>query len=196
MLFVDGNSTDNTVKVLKENHFKVITSKVTGRGAQLSFGASNVASSYEFLLFLHVDTKLPDSFELEIMKSAKTSKWGHFDVRLDSNKFIYKIIQFMMNIRSRITGIATGDQAIFVNKDEFMKHAEAMIEHPIMEDIYLSKKLKDKFGKGAVIKKPVVTSVRYWRKKGPIKTIIKMWKFRLLYFLGVSPNSLYERYYK
>ena len=196
VIFVDGNSSDNTVQTLKDNHHKVITSPISGRGAQLSFGASNLNELIELILFLHVDTKLPDKFESMIRKQSKLDYWGRFNIRLDSNKVIFKIIQLMMNIRSKVTGIATGDQAIFVTKNEFMNHLDNMIEHPLMEDIYLSKALKSRLGRGIIIKEPVTTSIRYWEKNGIFTTMVKMWKFRILYYFGASPKQLYQRYYK
>jgi rSAM/selenodomain-associated transferase 2 len=196
VLFVDGSSSDRTVQTLKDNNHKLITSPIQGRGAQLSFGASNVDDSTEILLFLHIDTKLPLGFESMIIKQAKLDYWGRFNVRLDSNRLIYKLIQIMMNLRSRVTGIATGDQAIFVTKKEFMNHVDNMIEHPLMEDIYLSKALKSRLGRGHIIKDSVTTSVRNWEKKGIFKTIVKMWKYRLMYFFGASPQQLYQHYYK
>ena len=196
LLFVDGNSTDSTVNILKENNFNVIKSPLTGRGGQISYGASNLNNNSEFLLFLHIDTLLPKDFYNEVNKYMEDYHWGFFRIKLNSNKLIFKIIQYMMNCRSQITSIATGDQAIFVRKNEFMNHIDAMNEHPIMEDIYLSKIFKNTIGNGAIIKIPVITSVRYWQNKGPVKTILKMWKFRFLYFIGASPKSLYVKYYK
>ena len=196
VLFVDGASSDATVQTLKDNHHQVITSPICGRGAQLSFGVSNANDLAELILFLHIDTKLPQGFESMISRQSHMDYWGRFNVRLDSDKAIFKFIQFLMNIRSKITGIATGDQAIFVTKNELMNHVDEMIEHPLMEDIYLSKVLKSKLGRGQIIKKPVTTSVRYWENSGIISTVIKMWKYRLLYFFGASPKQLYRSYYK
>ncbi|MFK7793755.1 MAG: TIGR04283 family arsenosugar biosynthesis glycosyltransferase [Gammaproteobacteria bacterium] len=196
VIFVDGNSSDSTVQTLKESHLQVITSPIRGRGAQLSFGGSNTTNTTELILFLHIDTKLPQDFDSMIARQSEFDYWGRFNVKLDSNKVIYKIIQFMMNARSKITGIATGDQAIFVSKSEFMEHIDEMIEHPLMEDIYLSKVLKSRLGRGQIIKQPVTTSVRYWENSGIISTMIKMWTYRAMYFFGVSPKQLYQRYYK
>lgn len=196
IIFVDGNSSDQTVQLLKDNQLKVITSPKRGRGAQLSYGGSNVDECTDLLLFLHIDTKLPDGFELKIHQSTDLDYWGRFDVKLDSDKTIFRIIQLMMNFRAKVTGIATGDQAIYVTKNEFMTHADNMIERPLMEDIYLSKALKASLGRGNITKDPVITSVRYWENNGIIKTIAKMWKYRLMYFFGASPQDLYQRYYK
>lgn len=196
VIFVDGSSSDDTVEILKRNHHNVITSPIRGRGAQLSLGTTNTNENVEVILFLHVDTKLPEGFESMILKQTHQDYWGHFDIKLDSNKFIFKVIQIMMNLRAKLTGIATGDQSIFVTRKELMNHLERLTEHPLMEDIYLSKALNTRLGRGYIIKQPVTTSVRYWQQGGIVSTIIKMWTYRLLYFFGASPNYLYQRYYK
>jgi rSAM/selenodomain-associated transferase 2 len=196
VIFVDGNSTDKTVNILESNNLKVVSSPVCGRGAQLSLGAANVDEDIDVILFLHIDTKLPEGFESMILVQTHRDYWGRFDIKLDSTKFIFKVIQLMMNVRAKLTGIATGDQSIFVTRKELMNHLDKLTEHPLMEDIYLSKALNSRLGRGHVIKEPVTTSVRYWEKAGIISTIMKMWTYRLLYFFGVSPNYLYQRYYK
>ncbi len=196
LLFVDGNSSDSTVQLLQDNQFKVITSSVRGRGAQISLGGSNAGKSTELILFLHIDTRLPQNFESMILRQTDNNYWGRFDVKLDSDKAMFKIIEWMMNKRAQLTGIATGDQAIFVSKNEFIRLAGNIAEYPLMEDIYLSKMLKKRLGRGIIIKSPVTTSVRYWEINGVFSTILKMWKYRLMYFFGVSPAKLYQRYYK
>ena len=195
LIFVDGGSKDCTVSLLKNNNQNVITSPYVGRGAQLSFGAENTNKFSKYLLFLHVDSRLPDNFMELINDHLNNHEWGRFNTKLDSNKFICKVITCSMNLRSHITGIATGDQAIFVAKNSYLEHINAMKNHPIMEDIYLSKILKKKHGYPAVIKSHVTTSARYWLKNGIMRTIIRMWKFRLLYFFGASPKKLYKLYY-
>ena len=196
VVFVDGNSTDNTVQILEKNKLKIVTSPRKGRGAQLAYGASHLNNTVEVILFLHIDTTLPEGFESMILEHSKTDYWGWFNIKLGSEKTIFKIIQFMMNLRSKLTGIATGDQAIYVTKNEFMNHLEEMNKHPLMEDIYLSKALNSSLGRGYTQKQSVSTSVRYWESRGIITTILKMWKYRSLYFFGTPPNQLYQQYYK
>ncbi len=178
LIFVDGGSKDATVTLLKKSNHTVITSPQAGRGAQLSFGASKASNDY--LLFLHIDTQLPEDFVKFIEPLLQSYTWGHFTVKLDSTKFILNVIGYFMNLRSQLTGIATGDQALFVDKNAFLEHLDDMMKHPIMEDIYLSTVLKKDHGKPAIIKSPVITSARYWQKNGIVKSIFKMWKFRLL----------------
>ena len=195
ILFVDGNSKDGSEQILKKNDFEVIKSRIKGRGAQMSFGAVNANSQCEILLFLHIDTRLPDNFNELIVNALKEHAWGRFEIKLNSNRLIFKVIQFQMNLRSKITSIVTGDQSIYVKKDIFLKYADEMKNHPLMEDIYLSKVLKKHYGHAKIINQPVTTSVRYWLKHGIIQTIIRMWVYRLLYFFGVSPQKLYQIYY-
>ena len=100
-----------------------------------------------------------------------------------------------MIARSTLSNIATGDQTIFVKKDTFMRCIDGVKSHPIMEDIYMSKYFKKHYGRPCIIHDPVATSTRYWEKHGVTKSIIKMWQFRLLYFLGMTPDELYRLYY-
>ena len=195
VLFIDGHSSDNTVDLLRSNHLKVLTSPFTGRGAQLACGISHLNDYCDVVLMLHIDTQLPESFKHDVTQAMKQNAWGHFDVCFNSNALLFKIIQTMMNWRSRITGIATGDQAIFVSKSTLKVYVNELSNHPLMEDIYLSKMLKKKFGRGTTIQKPVITSTRYWQKNGVFKAVIRMWKFRFLYSMGTSPKELFRRYY-
>lgn len=196
IVFVDGNSTDASKQILKENGFNVITSPLIGRGAQLSYVASKVGNECEILLFLHIDTKLPEDFNLLITNALKNSVWGRFDVELDCDNPIFKLIQFMVNLRAKVTGIVTGDQTIFVRKSMFIPYSNDVSTHSLMEDIFLSKVLKKNYGRAFIIKSPVITSARYWINHGVTKTILRMWWYRLLFWLGVSPQKLYNMYYK
>jgi len=195
ILFVDGNSIDGSEQILKKNNFEVIKSHSKGRGEQLSFGAVNANNQCEILLFLHIDTRLPDNFSELIVNALKEHAWGRFDIKLNSNRLVFKVIQFHMNLRSKITSIVTGDQSIYVKKEIFLKYADEMKNHPLMEDVYLSKVLKKHYGRAKIINQPVTTSVRCWLQRGVIQTIIRMWVYRLLYFIGVSPKKLYQLYY-
>ncbi len=196
VIFVDGNSCDNSADLLADNDFNVVTTSVTGRGAQLCAGVRQLPSECRAVIFLHVDTRLPDNFDYMIKSALNQSVWGHFTVKLDSDRLRLRIIQLMMNLRSKISGIATGDQAIFVDRSIVTDYLADLEQHPLMEDIYLSKTLKNNHGPASVINQPVITSPRYWIKNGILKSVLKMWKFRLLYYFGHSPRSLYQQYYK
>jgi rSAM/selenodomain-associated transferase 2 len=193
VIVVDGGSIDNTVDIAKKKGVMLLSSQ-KGRGCQMNKGAE--AANGDMLLFLHADTKLPDNAILEINKVMKApeSIGGRFDVGFDDDRFVFKLIAFLMNWRSRLTGIFTGDQAVFIRKNIF-KDIGGYLEIPLMEDIALSKKMK-KRGKTACINDCIITSARKWKEEGIIKTILLMWFLRLLYFFKISPIFLSRIYYR
>ena len=195
VIFVDGGSTDETVSILKKQRIRVYQCQTPGRGAQLNTGAHNLPSDTDIILFLHMDTELPENFLHLIGRQALTHHWGHFKVRLDSKKPVFRLIEFMMNLRARWSGIATGDQAIYVNKGVYLQFIYDLAEYPIMEDIHLSRSLKKIYGYPAVLPACVKTSSRYWQNKGIIRAILKMWLLRFLFFIGVPARKLYSLYY-
>jgi rSAM/selenodomain-associated transferase 2 len=193
LIFVDGNSADKTVEILQQHHFTVLKSTLTSRGAQLSLGAKR--AKHDILLFHHFDSVLPNKALELIDDSLRFKNWGRFNIKINDPARIFRIIETMMNWRSEITSIATGDQAIFAKRDIYKKNVTQLETLPIMEDIYLSKQLK-KSGKPIAIKDAVLTSSRYWRKNGILKSIIMMWMFRLLNYFGASPKMIYKYYYR
>ena len=195
LIFVDGGSNDDSISILKSNGHKVVISQQKGRGMQIALGVEHSPTKSKYLLFLHIDTKLPSNYDTQVRDAFEHSDWGFFNIKLDSSKIIFRIIEKLMNIRSSVTNIATGDQTIFVRKANFMECIDEVKGHPIMEDIYMSNYFKKQIGKAYVIKDHVTTSTRYWNKHGAIITILKMWKFRMLYYIGTSPIDLYRRYY-
>jgi rSAM/selenodomain-associated transferase 2 len=190
IIVVDGGSVDNSLMLAHEGADTVLVSK-TGRALQMNSGAS--AASGDVLLFLHADTVLPENAAQMILSiNHGINFWGRFDVRLSSNKMIFRLIEWLMNLRSRLTAIATGDQAIFVERVLFEK-VGGFPEIVLMEDIAFSKQLK-KLSRPACLKQKVITSSRRWENKGIVATVLLMWKLRLYYFLGVSPNKLSQLY--
>lgn len=197
IVFIDGGSVDGTseliqdwIQRLNKNECAAcarLIHSVRGRALQMNAGASAAAS--DILLFLHADTRLPDRAVTVIRKAiARGYVWGRFDIQLDNPRFIYRVIESMMNWRSALTGIATGDQTIFVRRDVFtMLGGYPRIA--LMEDIALCKRL-NWIGKPALLKNPAVTSTRRWRRYGVIRTVLLMWLLRLLYWMGVSPGRL------
>ncbi len=147
------------------------------------------------LLFLHADTILPAEADLLISDALASGDhhWGRFDVTLDKDKFIYRVISSAMNLRSAFSGIATGDQAIFVRKKLF-EDVGLFDRIPLMEDVALSKKLL-RHTRPYCLKQTVKTSSRRWESEGIWRTIFLMWRLRFLYFLGVRPEKLVEHYY-
>jgi len=137
----------------------------------------------DILLFLHADTRLPGNFVLE------NHVWGRFDVRIEGRHWLLPVVAWSMNLRSRLTGIATGDQAIFVRRDAFPGFPEL----PLMEDVAFSKLMKRR-SPPACLREKVTTSGRRWESRGVVRTIVLMWWLRLLFFLGISPDKLARRY--
>ncbi len=193
IIVVDGGSIDNTVGIVKKKGVTLLSSQ-KGRGCQMNRGAE--IAKGDTLLFLHADTTLPENAITRIEETMKNHKsiGGRFDVRFNDNRFIFKLIAFLMNRRSRLTGIFTGDQAIFIRKNIF-KDIGGYLEIPLMEDIALSKRMKME-GKVACINDCVITSARKWKEEGIIKTILLMWFLRLLYFFKISPIFLSRIYYR
>lgn len=196
IVVVDGGSTDNTV-VLSRTLFlgrpgAEILSAPRGRARQMNEGAK--ACRGEGLLFLHADTLLPPHAKQLITKALADPRvaGGRFDVRFDSASPWAGVISALMNLRSRWTGIATGDQAIFVRRQVF-EQLGGFADIPLMEDIEFSRRLK-RAGRIAGLRETVTTSFRRWERQGPLRTITLMWTLRLLYWLGVSPHRLKDFY--
>ena len=190
IVVVDGGSKDNSFMLAQEGADIVIAAK-PGRAIQINSGAE--VASGDVFLFLHADTVLPDSVLTILEENAQTEwVWGRFDVRLSSNRFVYRVIELLMNLRSRLTSIATGDQAIFISQSLFLK-VGGFPEIALMEDIEISKRLKA-ITKPICLEQKVITSSRRWEEKGVITTVLLMWKLRLYYFFGVSPNKLKQLY--
>jgi len=164
-----------------------------GRAWQMHAGAQ--AAGADILLFLHADSALPPGAADDICDAIDRGRlWGRFDVRLSGRHFLFRIIERLMNWRSRFTGIATGDQGIFVRQDVYrVLGGFAPLE--LIEDIELSARLKW-FDKPACLREPLITSSRRWEENGIVRTILMMWTLRLLYGLGVSPGRLARWYYR
>jgi rSAM/selenodomain-associated transferase 2 len=190
LTLVDGGSTDNTLEIARPLVDQVISTK-PGRAIQMNAGARS--SSAEVLLFLHADTLLPPS-ALALIRDSITAGalWGRFDVRINSPRLMLRIVERMMNWRSRLTGIATGDQGIFVSKNIF-ERVGGYPEQPLMEDIALSARLK-RITPPNCFNESVITSGRRWEKHGILRTILLMWRLRAAYFFGVSPEKLAVHY--
>ena len=190
LVVVDGGSTDSTwaLACTLADHVRLAP---RGRAAQMNAGAQGCHA--DVLLFLHADTRLPDHADRLIAQALNAGQpWGRFDVRIDSPHPMLRVVERLMNLRSRLTGIATGDQAMFMRRDVF-EQVGSFADLPLMEDIDLSKRLK-KLGPPACVKVPAVTSARRWQQHGVWRTIVLMWRLRLAYFLGASPHGLALRY--
>ena len=190
IIVVDGGSYDNTSQLAIPLSDQVLTSE-QGRALQMNLGAKQASGNH--YLFLHADTYLPEDMnDLINLCKANNTAWGRFDMRLSGNHWAFRIIEACMNIRSRLTGIATGDQAIFVSKTLF-EQVGGYPEIALMEDIAICKLLK-KIEKPICLKQQVTSSSRRWEQHGIIRTISKMWLLRLLYFIDCDTNKLAEIY--
>jgi rSAM/selenodomain-associated transferase 2 len=191
VIVVDGGSTDATRDLARPLADSVLSAS-RGRASQMNAGARRAKS--EHFLFLHSDTALPEqAFEQTSGALNQSGRvWGRFDVRFDSPLPILRLVAFMMNRRSRWTGIATGDQAMFVQRQAF-ERVGGFPEIPLMEDIALSKSLK-RLSPPVCLRARVTTSGRRWEKNGALRTILLMWRLRAAYFLNADPSRLAERY--
>lgn len=191
VIVVDGGSQDATVQRarLRADH---VLSASRGRAAQMNAGAAK--ASGDVLLFLHADTALPREAERLVLDGLARSghDWGRFDVTIAGRHPMLRLVAFMMNLRSRITGIATGDQAIFVKRDAFHA-AGGFPDIALMEDVALSKRLK-RTSRPLCLRERATTSGRRWETHGVFRTILLMWRLRLAYFLGADPATLARRY--
>lgn len=185
LIVVDGGSSDGTPALVAPFADLLIHSK-RGRANQMNAGAAQAQG--EALMFLHADTILPPDSDTLIAAALKECQWGRFDVCFDGAHRLLPLIAAMMNLRSRMSGIATGDQAMFMRHEAFtdLGGFEAI---PLMEDIELSRRLK-RLGKPACLRQRVTTSSRRWEKHGILRTIFLMWRLRLAYFFGADPRQL------
>ncbi len=208
VIVVDGDSTDATRSIVESfaspeqpgltpgrvsmsGDLRFLSSP-RGRARQLNAGAG--ATQCDVLLFLHADTRLPLSAPQAIIKALRedTCVGGRFDVRFDSPRVVARCIEGLMNWRSRLSGIATGDQAIFVRREVF-ETIGRFSDIPIMEDIDFTRRLKG-VGRFVPVSECVVTAFRRWEQNGAMRTILLMWTLRLLYWIGVSPHRLQHFY--
>lgn len=191
VVVVDGGSRDATIQRarLRADH---VISAPHGRALQMNAGAEKASGGV--LLFLHADTRLPaDADHLVLMGLQRSGRaWGRFDVKIAGRNPLLAVVALLMNMRSRLTGIATGDQAMFVRRDAF-RASGGFPPIPLMEDVALSKRLKH-VGPPLCLRQRVVTSARRWEKNGVLNTVLLMWRLRLAYFFGADPKELARQY--
>lgn len=190
LVFVDGGSTDNTAALIQNAGLRIVNS-AKGRAWQMNAGA--IKTTGDVLLFLHADTQLPVNALEQIQSNlVENVCWGRFDVSIEGKPWMLRVVSRMMNWRSRLTGIATGDQAMFMTRAAFQKIG-GFPEQALMEDIEASRRLRQ-LSRPACISSPVVTSGRRWETRGVWKTIFLMWRLRWAYWRGQNPKQLAELY--
>jgi rSAM/selenodomain-associated transferase 2 len=190
LIVVDGGSRDGTA-ALAVGHADVVLVSPPGRARQMNAGAA--AARGDILLFLHADTRLPEQADALVTRALSGgTAWGRFDVIIDGRPRMLKVVAWMMNQRSRRTGIATGDQAIFVRRGVF-ETLGGFPDQPLMEDIELSRRL-GRIGRPACLRERVTTSGRRWETRGVWRTILLMWRLRWRYWRGESPAALAKAY--
>jgi len=189
VLVVDGGSRDGTRELAGPLADRVLDAP-RGRAAQMNAGAR--AARGPVLLFLHADTILPPGALEAIEAACRSSCWGRFDVRIEGKSRLLGLVASLMNLRSRVTGIATGDQAIFVRRSAF-ESVGGYPAIPLMEDVALSKALKG-LAAPVCLRLRVTTSGRRWDREGAWRTVVLMWRLRLAYALGADPRHLASRY--
>jgi rSAM/selenodomain-associated transferase 2 len=190
VIVVDGGSSDNTVACASPLADRVVGA-ARGRARQMNAGAAQATG--KVLWFVHADTRLPPAAAERVASALAAGRsWGRFDVRLSGRASLLRAVERAMNWRSRLSGICTGDQAMFVRRDVFQA-AGGFPDIALMEDIALSKRLK-RYSRPACVPAAVTTSSRRWERQGVLCTILRMWALRLGYFLGVSPSRLLRLY--
>ena len=192
VIVVDGGSADATLALAAPLADRAFVA-AKGRAPQMNAGAA--AATNDVLLFLHADSRLPAAGVAALLRELPRSgrRWGRFDVAIAGRPAILALVAAMMNARSRLTGIATGDQGLFVERALFAA-VGGYPEQPLMEDIELSRRLKQAAGRPLCLRERVVTSGRRWERRGPWRTIVAMWRWRLAYWRGADPGRLASEY--
>lgn len=193
VIVVDGGSTDTTHALAMPLADQVIEAE-RGRARQMNAGA--VVATGEALLFLHADSRLPEGGDEAIGRALATPdrQWGRFDVAIDGAHFMLAVIAWFMNHRSRLTGIATGDQGIFVSRTAF-EQVGRFPDQVLMEDVEFCRRMRKLCAPVCLGQAKIITAGRRWEKHGVWRTIWLMWRLRFNYYCGASPESIHRAYY-
>ena len=189
VVLVDGGSRDDSVAMARAAGLRVVVAE-RGRARQMNAGEQACVGA--LLLFLHADTRLPEAADAVVCAARAVQAWGRFDVHIDGRPRMLRVVAALMNLRSRLSGIATGDQAIFVRRDVF-EAVGGFPDQPLMEDIELSCRLL-RVSRPACLRARVRTSGRRWEQRGVWRTIALMWRLRWAYWRGVPAERLAEAY--
>lgn len=186
VIVCDGGSHDGSLEIARRHDCRVLAA-TPGRAEQMNRGAE--IAQGQLLLFLHADSELP----ADLRQLPKDADWGFFRLQLDHPARVFRLIESAINLRSRITRVAGGDQGLFFRRD-FFERLGAFPTIPLMEDVAICKSARC-LAPPLVIQSPVKTSSRRWQQRGVVKTILLMWSLRLAYWLGVDPIRLHRIYY-
>jgi rSAM/selenodomain-associated transferase 2 len=189
VIVVDGGSVDRTAEAARPLVDRWVEVS-PGRARQMNAGARLARG--DILLFLHADTLVPRGFAAAIVAACRTAIGGRFDVEIDARGAMFRVIEQAINLRSRWSGVFTGDQGLFVRRDAF-EALGGYPDQPILEDLSLSKAMKRR-GRVAALRMRLSTSARRWQRHGPLRTVMLMWTIRTLYFLGMPPERLARLY--
>ena len=193
LVLADGGSRDRTA-ALARPWVDAAVDAPRGRALQMNAGAAQARA--DVLLFLHADTRLPPLADVLVLQAVNRrgggACWGRFDVRIEGRPWMLRVVAWLMNLRSRLSGIATGDQAIFVTREAFEQVGGFPVQ-PLMEDVEISRRLK-RLGRPVCLNARVCTSGRRWEQRGVWRTIVLMWRLRWRYWRGESPARLAEAY--
>ena len=189
VLLVDGGSHDSSAETAEALGYSVLRS-TCGRAQQMNAGAAQAQG--KALIFLHADTRLPMDADRQILAALQQRHWGRFDIYLSGDSWMLRVIAFFINIRSRLSGIATGDQAFFIDRATFIA-IDGFPEQPLMEDIEICKRLKLR-GRPHCLRTKVISSGRRWMTRGVWPTIWLMWRLRWKYWRGVAVEQLAKEY--
>ncbi len=190
VVVVDGGSQDETL-ALARPHADAVIQAPRGRAAQMNAGAA--LGWGQVLLFLHADTLLPERADVQLLQAlGRGHIWGRFDVRIAARHWLLAVVGAMMNLRSRWTGIATGDQAMFMRREAYAQLG-GFAPQPLMEDIDMSRRLRA-LGAPACLRERVITSGRRWEQRGVWRTMALMWHLRWRYWRGESAHTLAQDY--
>ena len=190
LIVVDGGSRDGT-RSRCEGAADALLTAPRGRARQMNAGAC--AAAGDALLFLHADTLLPPDAHALVAAALAQRAWGRFDVRIDGRSRWLPVVAALMNLRSRLTGIATGDQALFMRREAF-NAVGGFPDQALLEDVEICRRLRQHIGMPVSLRAKVVTSGRRWDGRGAWRTIMLMWRLRWLYWRGVSADRLAAAY--
>jgi rSAM/selenodomain-associated transferase 2 len=187
IIISDGGSDDHCLDITRQYPCRVIITDA-GRANQMNVASQQALG--DWLLFLHADSQLPDNWQDQLQRSGQ---WGFFPVKLTGEHWLLRIVESSINLRSRISKVATGDQGLYFRRS-FFQELGGYPDIPIMEDVAISKLARQK-SVASIGARPIITSSRRWQQNGIVKTIFLMWGLRLAYFLGINPNHLHRIYY-